>query len=448
MDFRTWGRTLSTVRTLREHSTWSHAQVSEHQAQALAALRQHAYQHSTFYREFHKGKTDAPLRDLPVLTKTRLMENFDKLVTDRNVTRAKVEQHVRSELKTAQEKLLDRYWVSATSGTTGQPAYFLYNQDEWATVLANVMRMQESVTGRTSLLRPPRTAFVTTNSPYHMSTRIRVSLRMPIIPVKHFTADLPIAQIVEGLNEWQPQNLTTYASMLRLLAREQRDGRLKIQPKYLFSTSEVLTDETRRLAEEAFGIGVYNQYVTTETGPLAFESAARCGLHIMDDLTIVEVVDDNYQPVAPGVFGSKVLLTVLFNQTQPLIRYELSDSIQLSTALCDQFPGFGVIEKIQGRVEDVLYFPSIAGKDIPIHPIAIHRVLDVHPSTGWQLIQERDTLTVMLAGAEGGDDRQLVTLLQNMLSSHGVVMPAINVWHTDVIPRSETGKTPLIKVVR
>jgi phenylacetate-CoA ligase len=48
-----------------------------------------------------------------------------------------------------------------------------------------------------------------------------------------------------------------------------------------------------------------------------------------ENSAIVEVVDEAGRHVAPGEPGSKVLLTNLVNLTQPLIRYELSDSAVL-----------------------------------------------------------------------------------------------------------------------
>ena len=52
-------------------------------------------------------------------------------------------------------------------------------------------------------------------------------------------------------------------------------------------------------------------------------------MHLFEDLVITEVVDADNQPVPPGEYGAKVLVTVLFSRTLPLIRYEMSDSLQV-----------------------------------------------------------------------------------------------------------------------
>jgi len=79
------------------------------------------------------------------------------------------------------------------------------------------------------------------------------------------------------------------------------------------------------------------------------------GLHLFEDLAVTEVVDGDNQPVPPGVPGEKVLVTVLFGRTQPLIRYEMSDSITSSDRVhCPCGRPYPLIEGVQGRVEEAL----------------------------------------------------------------------------------------------
>jgi len=54
-------------------------------------------------------------------------------------------------------------------------------------------------------------------------------------------------------------------------------------------------------------------------------------MHLFEDLVLAEVVDANGRPVPPGVSGDRLLVTVLFSRTLPLIRYELTDRVRLAT---------------------------------------------------------------------------------------------------------------------
>jgi phenylacetate-coenzyme A ligase PaaK-like adenylate-forming protein len=118
--------------------------------------------------------------------------------------------------------------------------------------------------------------------------------------------------------------------MMRILADEQLARRLQIRPRAVFTSSEVLTEETRRRIVQAWGERLFNQYAATEVGSLAAECEHHRGMHLMEDLVIVEVVDRNNSHVPPGAYGDKLLITVLGSRTQPLIRYELDDSVRLS----------------------------------------------------------------------------------------------------------------------
>jgi len=70
---------LSQMRQFRQRDHWTRQQLETHQANALRSLREYTYAHSPFYRRFHQGLVDAPLHELPVLTKAMLMEHFDDL---------------------------------------------------------------------------------------------------------------------------------------------------------------------------------------------------------------------------------------------------------------------------------------------------------------------------------------------------------------------------------
>ena len=132
---------LSEMRQFRARDQWTRQQLEAHQANALRLVREYAYAHSPFYQQFHKGLYDAPLQDLPVLTKAMMMEHFDELVTDRAIRLEEVKMHLRN--LSGDERFLGRYWVNATSGSSGHPGIFLFNRAEWITVLASFARARE-----------------------------------------------------------------------------------------------------------------------------------------------------------------------------------------------------------------------------------------------------------------------------------------------------------------
>jgi phenylacetate-CoA ligase len=110
--------------------------------------------------------------------------------------------------------------------------------------------------------------------------------------VPRLSVETPLPELVAALNGYQPEAVIAYASVLGLLAEEQLEGRLAIQPRVTITTSEVLTEETSRRAESAWGSEPLNTYAATEAPGIAFTSLARVGMHVAEESVVVEVVHE------------------------------------------------------------------------------------------------------------------------------------------------------------
>lgn len=448
MDIGTTAHFLFNLLRFRLRDRWTRPQIEAYQTRKLHALRAYAYSHSPFYQRFHAGMMDRPLSELPVLTKALLMEQFDNLVTDRAVHLADIQADVAAPQPGALFR--GRYVVNATSGSTGQPGLFLFNRAEWAQVVASFVRAYQWAGFIANPLRRWKIAIISSVTPWHLSAQLGASLgSSPWVSTLRLSATEPLSTLAARLNEWQPNILIAYPSIASLLAEEQRAGRLHIAPWLLFGSAEVLTHDTRHLLEQTWNAPLFDHYGATESGGLASECQQHTGLHFFEDLVLVENVDDHNRPVPPGVYGEKLLITVLFNRTQPLIRYELSDSLRFSSAACACGRAFTLVDGIQGRAEDILYLPALNGGDVPVHPNLFHDIMDTLHSSGWQVIHGADGLTILLSGATSVEvDSALTDKLHQAFAAQGVVSPPIHIRHVDTIPRAQSGKTPLIVAKR
>ena len=435
---------LRHYRRICQRDHWTQKQLKLHQDRALLLLRDYAYSRSPFYSRFHKGLTGHPLHELPVLTKSLLMEHFDEIVTDRSIHLDEVEAHV----KTVQgnERFLGRYWVNATSGSTGAHGLFLFNYDEWINIQLFFARRSDWAGKKLGLNRRIKQAVVGSTIPWNMSAMADASIRSWWVQMLRLDASNPIDDIVSNLNTWQPEILGGYPSLINLLAEEQIANRLHISPDVIVISAEITTNEMRRHIEQAWGRKPFNQYGATEGGGLASECDQHNGLHLYEDLVIIEVVNKDNQPVPVGTYGEKILITVLFSRTQPLIRYELSDMVRLAPLHCSCGRPYALIDDIQGRVEELLYFPTPTGRQVGVHHNVFDRVFEIVPSSGWQVIQEPNALKVLLSGVHGGiKDEFLIESLQRELATQGITIPPIQIERVSAIPRSASGKAPLIK---
>ena len=441
VDIRLIAKILRTRAVLREHERWSRDALAEHQERALRSLREHAMAHSRFYKRFHRGLEGRPLHELPILSKAQLMDSFDELVVDPDVRRADVERYLGN--LQGNERYLGRYWVARTSGSTGHPGIFLTDRDEWSMVIASYARAQEWAGIAAKLTRRTRLGVVSSRVPWHQSARVAMSVDTPFIPVRRFDATQPLVEIVAGLNDWQPENLIVYASMSRVLAEEQLVGRLRIHPKAVMCSSEVLTEEAIARVERAWGSRPFNVYAATETAGIASECRHH-RLHLYEDLVIPELLDEHDRPVPAGVIGAKLVVTVLFSRTQPLIRYEMTDRVARSAERCACGMPFELLQTIEGRAEDVLQIGGIS-----VHPNVFHHVLETAPVREWQVIQELDRLRVLLGAPHGAIATDGIrAAIARELTSVGAKPPRIDDEIVPAVARTALGKAPLVKALR
>ncbi|HWI41152.1 MAG TPA: phenylacetate--CoA ligase family protein, partial [Verrucomicrobiae bacterium] len=191
--------------------------------------------------------------------------------------------------------------------------------------------------------------------------------------------------------------------------------------------------------ERAWGPVVYDQYAATETGSIAGQ--CRLGrMHAPEDILILEPVDREERAVPPGTAADRLLVTALFRRTQPLIRYEISDRVVFSPDPCACGLPWRVIERIEGRREEVLRLPARGGGEMVVHPVVFERVLDNLPCGGWQAGADEGGVSITLADAAGVDAAEVASALLRELELHGVAPLPVRVRRVERLPPSATGK--------
>lgn len=352
--------------------------LKEPQREKLAEMVRHARASSPYYRDLYK---DLPERVedpalLPVTQKKELMAHFDDWVTDRDVTLEKVQAFIADKSRIG-EHFLGKYQVATTSGTTGRPGIFVLDQ--------GLLQVQKKVAGRAFrqwlsfwdflkiLFRGGRMAMLHATDGHYVSVgnvaKWRRSSRLARKLIRDFSIHTPIPELVEELNRFRPAILGSYASVASLLAAEREAGRLRIDPVLIVVTAEGLPEEEYGRIEKAFGSKVGNIWGSTEASGAAY-SCKEGWMHVLDDWMIIEPVDADYRPVPPGEPSHTVLITNLANHVQPLLRYDLGDSILVRPDPCpcgDEPPAI----KVQGRSAEVLEFTKEGGEKVSVAPLAL-----------------------------------------------------------------------------
>jgi phenylacetate-CoA ligase len=298
-----FARGMRESRRLLERERWPRERIESFQRARLAELTRYAAKRAPVWRERVAPGTTEPT-DLPVLTKARLMEDFNGLVADPWVRLDALLEHL--DRIDHDELYLDEYRVMTSSGSSGRKAVFVYDRAGWAGVAAMFLRSSEWTGARPRLPRL-RFAMIGGASPTHMSRRGAQTLDVGIHRMLGLSVTQPLRQLVARLNEFPPDHLYGYPSIMASLAEEQLAGRLRLRPEVVITSSEPLTPALRERLERAFGARAYNFYATTE-GLYGHDCPAG-SMHLFDDMCIVENVDEEGRPVPAGEVGSRLLVT-------------------------------------------------------------------------------------------------------------------------------------------
>jgi phenylacetate-CoA ligase len=136
---------------------------------------------------------------------------------------------------------------------------------------------------------------------------------------------------------------------------------------------------TRAKIESSWGVRVFDHTGMTEVGALGIECIAHpCGVHLIEDECIAEVIDlVTAQPAGPGEVG-ELVITNLGRWGSPLIRYRTGDLVRMDTQPCPcGRPWKRMAGGILGRVDDMVI---VRGNNL--HPAAVEELLRGLPDVG------------------------------------------------------------------
>jgi phenylacetate-CoA ligase len=381
---------LGLVLDVRRAKREGEAGIARRQRERLGAMVAFARVNSPFYQKLYDGlPADAPLEQLPVTSKKALMGAFDDWLTDRSVRFAEARVFA-NDPGTVGEPFRG-YTLATTSGTSGTKGIFLFDRKAMAVTQAIAFRMLTSWLGFGDFLRiiagRGRMAMVMAKGGHFASAVAAAGLQrrrrkgsMLVLSVHD-----PVPELVNRLNEFEPALMAPYASIAALLATEQEQGRLHINPVLLALSAEGLAVEEYSRIAKAFNAKVGNSYASTEVPFLSF-SCDHGWLHVNTDWVTCEAVDADYKPVAKGEVSHTVLVSNLANRLQPVLRYDLGDSIIERPDRCPCGSPFPAI-RVQGRASDLVHFEAPGG-NVTMPPMAFYMLLDPIPGIDlYQVVQ-------------------------------------------------------------
>ncbi len=170
-------------------------------------------------------------------------------------------------------------------------------------------------------------------------------------------------------------------------------------------------------------IKLYSTYASTEMQTAFTECSEGCGGHLNPELAIVELLDDNGMPVAPGEIG-EVTVTTLGVEGMPLLRYKTGDLCRAYTEPCQCGRHTLRLSPVIGRKKQMIKFKGTTLFAPALFEI-IHKIDDIKEYVAEVYSNEIGTDEVLLhlvaADASEETENRIASYLQARLR----VMPHI-----------------------
>ena len=425
--------------------------IAARQRTRLARLLASARKGSRFYMEHLRGvDAGSPLAALPTVTRSALMARFDDWVTDPCLQLSGLQAFTADPSRIG-TPYLGRYVIWESSGTSGQPGLFVQDAQAMAVydALETLRRSapQSVLRWMDPLYLTERIAFVGATGG-HFASHVSIERLRQLNPwmataVQSFSILQSTPALVEALNAFSPTVVATYPTGAALLADQLAQGKLRIQPREVWTGGETLRPAVRQRIESTMGCTVRNSYGASEFLTMGWECA--CGhLHVNADWVILEPVDEQHRPVPDGTPSYTTLLTHLGNAVQPLIRYDLGDQITVHPDRCACGSALPVME-VQGRCDDALVMAGQDGQPVTLLPLALTTVLEDQAGVFDFQLRQQDGHTLVLRLALMGDEAiaamaRCRTALQAYAAAQGVRPFLLLEELGQAVPRGRSGK--------
>lgn len=327
------------------------------QRRAVATV-DHVRARSVFHRQHWQGMPSAAWREFPLVDKPMMMSDFEHFNTLGVTHDEAMQVALAAESSRDVSAVVRGCTVGLSSGTSGHRGLFLVSPDEqtqWAgTILARAIP---------DLRLGHRVAFfLRANSRLYERTS-------SIVQFRFFDLMRPLDHVVASLNEFRPKLIVGPPSLLGMLADARDSGVLQVTPTRLISVAEVLEPDDRSRLERTFQVPVGEVYQCTEG--LVAVSCHIGSLHVQEDVMVMQ-----YEPVtAQDPTRVSPILTDVWRRTQPIIRYRLGDILRLDGTVCRCGSSWQRIASIEGRQDDICWFPDATDSLRAVFPDAIRRMV-------------------------------------------------------------------------
>ncbi len=307
------------------------------------AIVNYHLEHNQYYQSFAQKKHFNHWSEIPIMTKKEFQQPLDNRLSERYNSK--------------------NVYVNKTSGSSGDP--FIFAKDKychaltWATIINRFGWF--GINFNTSL--QARFYGIPLDFIGHSKERIKDFLSHRYRFTIFNLSDDVLEKTVQKFAKKRFDYINGYTSSIVLFAKFLKKKNLVLTQvcpslKCCVVTSEMLFEEDKVLLEKQLGVPVVNEYGASELDLIAFQNPEN-QWQVNSETLYVEIVDEN-NVVLPNGQEGRVVITSLYNQAHPFIRYDIGDIGMLDEKSTIKKP---ILKKLIGRTNDIALLPS--GKKSP-----------------------------------------------------------------------------------
>ncbi len=361
---------LLSLYKLKKNTKKTRDEIIDLQQKKLKKIIKHAYNNSDYY---HKTFTDAgitnenidtlPISKFPTINKSALIKNFNSIVTEKDLSQEELRKFDNNENKD-KKTFKKKYHIVHSSGSTGKPAYFVYDNNAWEYMLIGVIRAALWNMSMFQILKylfkGPRIMYIAaTDGRYGGAMAVGDGIEGVKGNQLFIDINTPLKDWIEKTNNFKPDMIVGYPSAIKILGELVEKRKLNVDVFRVISCGEPLSFNLRNYFKKVFAADIINFYGASESLVLGVETDLNEGMYLFDDMNYIEIENGN------------IYVTSLYNYSQPLIRYKITDKLKIKSDIIKSKYPFTKVESVTGRDEDVLWFEDSEGKKEFLHPLAI-----------------------------------------------------------------------------
>ncbi len=385
------------------------------QEEKLRELMAYVAKNSPFYQnrfqekniQYQDIKTLEDLTKIPVTTKNDLQKHNDDFIS---VDRSKIIDYV------------------TTSGTTGTPVFFGLTDKDLDRLAYN-----EAISFACSNVTPDDTIQLMTTIDRRFMAGLAYFLgaRKLSAGIIRVGAGIPELQW-DSILKFKPTYIIAVPSFLLKLIEYAERNDIDVNKSSIkgaicigesLKTQDFSLNKLSKKIKDKWYINLFSTYASTEMGTAFAECEYQQGGHHHPELIIVEILDENNQPVKNGETG-ELVITTLGVEAMPLLRFKTGDVVQAHHEACKCGRNTLRLGPVVGRKEQMIKY-----KGTTIYPPAMYDLLGDFPEIKSYVIEINnneigtDNITIKIAVKE--QSKEFVNQLKDHFRAKIRVSPDI-----------------------